>query len=121
MVGIMLRTCAIALCLVLLTQGCASAGYGTRPTTPKLDSLYQTVPIFENALPQCGFDVIEPIGLEGPIDSEEVVQQVTARAMYLGGDALVLLPTFLPMEGTPGQSGHCSLAVIKFRKWTCQH
>jgi hypothetical protein len=121
MVGIMFRTCAIPLCLVLLTQGCASAGYATRPTTPKLDSLYQIVPIFENALPQCGFDVLEPIGLEGPIDSPEVVQQATARAMFLGGDALVLLPTFLPMEETPGKSSRCSLAVIKFRKWTCKH
>lgn len=117
----MFRTSAILLCLVVLTQGCASAGHTTRPTSPRLDSLYQTVPIFENALPQCGFDVLEPIGLEGPIDSPEVVRQVTARAMFLGGDALVLLPTFLPMEGTPGQTSRCSMAVIKFRKWTCKH
>ena len=87
-----------------------------------LAQVYQTVPIFENTLPQCRFDVIEPIDVRGPLDSPGVVEQVTARAMFLGGDALILIPSFSPMEETPqGRARRCSLAVIKFRKWTCQH
>jgi len=80
------------------------------------------VPIFENTLPLCRFDVLEPLEVQGPLDSPRVVEQVTARAMFLGGDALVLLPTFSPMEEiSQGRAHRCSLAVIKFRKWTCQH
>ena len=117
-----MRTFAIPLCLALLAGGCVSFGQNPEPTGPTLAPLYQTVPIFENTIPQCRFDVIEPIDVQGPLDSPEVIEQVTARAMFLGGDALILLPSFSPMEETyQGRAHRCSLAVIKFRKWTCQH
>ena len=117
-----MRKFAIPLCLVLLAEGCVSFGQTPEPTGPTLASLYQTVPIFENTLPQCRFDVIEPIEVHGPLDSPEVIEQVTARAMFLGGDALVRLPTVSPMdEGSEGRARRCSLAVIKFRNWTCKH
>ena len=113
---------ALPLCMLLIAQGCVSLGQTSGTTGPELAPLYQTVPIFENTLPQCRLDVIEPIEVHEPLDSPKVVEQVTARAMFLGGDALVRLPTLSPMEeGSLGQARRCSLAVIKFRKWTCKH
>ena len=117
-----MRKFTIPLCLVLLAEGCVSLGQTPEANSPKLAPLYETVPIFENTLPQCRFDVIEPIEIHEPLDSPNVIEQVTARAMFLGGDALVLLPSYSPMEETSqGPARRCSLAVIKFRKWTCQH
>jgi len=117
-----MRRFAIPLCMVLLAEGCVSFGQTSEPTGPALASLYQTVPIFENTLPLCRFDVIEPIEVNEPLDSPWVVEKVTAHAMFLGGDALILLPSISPMEeSSQRRARRCSLAVIKFRKWTCQH
>ena len=117
-----MRRFAIPLCLAFLAQGCVSARRAAEPTGPALTSYFQTVPLFENTLPQCRFDVIEPITMDEPLDSPRAVEQVTARAMFLGGDALILLPSFSPMDDAPrGRAPHGSLAVIKFRKWTCKH
>ena len=117
-----MRKFAFSLCLAFLVQVCVSARHAADPTGPALSSHFQTVPLFENTIPVCGFDVIEPITLDEPLDSPRAVEQVTARAMFLGGDALILLPSFSPMNESPqGRASRCSLAVIKFRKWTCKH